>query len=140
MKKMLSVLVLAAMLLSALALSVSAAKYEYKTDRATDYYELDADKVDEIYDYEAGIATTKWTVPYLRVTPELDGKISVGEYQPFENYEDYLFYAMRINGGKNSAEEFEAFLDATKEGFFNAYWGWDGQYLYMAFDMDCVDG
>ena len=140
MKKMLSLLVLSAMLLSALALTGSAAKYEYKTDRTTDYYELDAAKVDEVYDCDAGIATTKWTVPYLRVTPELDGKISVGEYQPFENYEDYLFYAMRINGGNNSPEEFEAFLDATKEGFFDAYWGWDGQYLYMAFDMDCVDG
>ena len=140
MKKTLSMLLLTAMLLSALALSVSAAEYEYVSDSATDYYERDAAKADEIYDYDAGIATTKWTVPYLRNTPAMDGKISVGEYEPFENYEDYLFYAMRMNGGKNSAEEFEAFLDATVDGFFDAYWGWDGQYLYMAFNMDCVDG
>lgn len=142
MKKLLSMLVLTAMLLSASVLAVSAAEYEYITDRTTDYYELNAAKVDEIYDYEAGIASTKWTVPYLRVTPELDGKIGVGEYEPFENYQDYLFYSMRITrkDGQNPPEEFEAFLDATKEGFFDAYWGWDGQYLYMAFYMDCVDG
>ncbi len=140
MKKTLSLLVLTALLLSALALTVSAAEYDYLTDRTTDYYELEAEKADEIYDYDAGIATTKWTVPYLRLTPEMDGKISVGEYERFENFEDYLFYAMRINGGKNTPEEFEAFLAATKDGFFDAYWGWDGQYLYMAFDMDCVDG
>lgn len=140
MKKALSILVLVAMLLSVLALTVSAAEYNYKTDTLTDYYEMDAAKVDEIYAQEAGIATIKWTVPYLRVKPELDGKISTGEYERFENYQDYLFYAMRINAGKNAPEEFEAFLNATVEGFFDAYWGWDGQYLYLAFDMDCVDG
>lgn len=140
MKKILSMLVLTAMLLSVLALTASAAEYEYITERASDYYEMNAKKYQEVYDQEAGIATTKWTVPYLRVTPELDGKIGVGEYERFENYEDYLFYSMRINGGQNTPEEYEAFLDATVDGFFDAYWGWDGQYLYMAFDMDCVDG
>ena len=42
--------------------------------------------------------------------------------------------------GGCTVEEFQAFMTATKDGFFDAYWGWDGQYLYMAFDMDCVDG
>ena len=138
MKKMLSVLVLAAMLLSALAITVSAAQYDYVNQ--ADYYEHEAVKRDEVYDCEAGIASTTWTVPYLPVTPTMDGKINVGEYERFENFEDYLFYAMRTNGGKNSIEEFYAFLDAAKPGFFDAYWGWDGQYLYMAFNMDCFDG
>lgn len=138
MKKILSMLVLAAMLLSVLALTVSAEEYDYIT--AADYYEHKAAKEAEVYAEEAGIASTKWTVPYLRITPELDGKIGNGEYERFENYEDYLFYAMRMNGGQNTVEEFQAFMNATKEGFFDAYWGWDGQYLYMAFDMDCVDG
>ena len=138
MKKILSLLVLAAMLLSALALTVSAAEYDYINQ--ADYYEHEAAKSDEVYDCEAGIASTTWTVPYLPVTPQLDGKIDVGEYERFENFEDYLFYSMRTNGGQNSIEEFYAFLDAAKPGFFDAYWGWDGQYLYMAFDMDCFDG
>lgn len=142
MKKLFAFLTVAVLLLSAMAVAASAAKYEYLTDISTDYYELEAKKVDEIYDGQAGLATTKWTVPFLNVTPTMDGKISQGEYVPFENFEDYLFYSMRIStaNGKNSPEEFEAFLDATVDGFFNAYWGWDGQYLYLAFDMDCVDG
>ena len=138
MKKTLSLLVLAAMLLSVLALTVSAAEYDYINQ--ADYYEHEAAKIDEIYDSEAGIASTKWTVPYLPVTPELDGKINVGEYERFENFEEYLTYSMRTNNGQNSVEEFYAFLDAAKPGFFDAYWGWDGQYLYMAFNMDCFDG
>lgn len=138
MKKILSVLVLAAMLLSTLAIAASAEEYDYVNQ--ADYYEHEAVKRDEVYDEQAGIASQTWKVPYLPVTPAMDGKISVGEYERFENYEDYLFYAMRTNGGKNSVDEFYAFLDAAKPGFFDAYWGWDGQYLYMAFNMDCFDG
>ena len=138
MKKTLSMLMLMAMLLSVLALTVSAEEYEYVNQ--ADYYEHNAVKADEIYDGEAGIASAKWTVPYLPTTPSLDGKINVGEYEKFENFEDYLFYAMRTNNGQNTVEEFYAFLDAAKPGFFDAYWGWDGQYLYMAFNMDCFDG
>ena len=138
MKKTFSLLLVMAMLLSVSALTVSAAEYDYINQ--ADYYEHEAAKIDEIYDSEAGIASTKWTVPYLPVTPELDGKINVGEYERFENYEDYLTYSMRTNSGQNSVDEFYAFLDAAKPGFFDAYWGWDGQYLYMAFNMDCFDG
>ncbi len=138
MKKAFSLLLVIAMLLSVSALTVSAAEYDYINQ--ADYYEHEAAKIDEIYDSEAGIASTKWTVPYLPVTPELDGKINVGEYERFENYEDYLTYSMRTNNGQNSVDEFYAFLDAAKPGFFDAYWGWDGQYLYMAFNMDCFDG
>ena len=138
MKKVFSVLVMAAMLLSALAIATSAAEYDYINQ--ADYYEHEAEKIDEIYNSEAGIATTTWTVPYLPTTPTMDGKINVGEYERFENFEDYLTYSMRTNNGANPVEEFYEFLDAAKPGFFDAYWGWDGQYLYMAFDMDCFDG
>ena len=54
MKKILSVLVLAALLLSALAVTVSAEEYEYIT--AANFYEYEAVKRDEVYDGEAGIA------------------------------------------------------------------------------------
>ncbi|MBQ7378617.1 MAG: hypothetical protein IJW70_02920 [Clostridia bacterium] len=136
MKKILSMLILAAMLLSVLALTVSAEEYDYIT--AANFYEHEATKRDEVYEGEAGIASTKWTVPYLRVTPELDGKIGTGEYERFDNYEDYLFYSVCM--GRCNVDDFQAFMNATKDGFFDVYWGWDGQYLYMAFDMDCVDG
>ena len=75
MKKMLSVLVLAAMLLSALAITVCA-EYDYIT--AANFYEHEAVKRDEVYEGDAGIASAKWTVPYLPLTPEFDGKIGVG--------------------------------------------------------------
>mgnify|MGYP003307419159 CR=1 FL=1 len=55
MKKILSVLVLAAMLLSALAIACSAEEYDYVNQ--ADYYEHEAVKRDEVYDEQAGIAS-----------------------------------------------------------------------------------
>ena len=136
MKKILSMLVLAAMLLSALAITVTAEEYSYIS--AANFWEHEAVKRDEVYDGEAGIASAKWIVPYLPLTPEMDGKIGVGEYERFENFEDYLFYA--VCQGGCTIEEFQSFVEVTKNGFFEAYWGWDGEYLYMAFDIDCIDG
>ena len=56
------------------------------------HWVINADKIDEILDGEAGEKTTGWEVPFLKVSPTLDGKIAKGEYQPFELYEDYLSY------------------------------------------------
>ncbi len=102
------------------------------------HYFINAPKIDEILAGEAGEKTVAWDVPYLRITPELDGTISKGEYMPFELYEDYISYmAADIN---NTEDEFMEFYNLTKDGFFDAYWGWDGTYLYVAFEVRCVNG
>ena len=56
------------------------------------HWVINAEKIDEILAGEAGEKTTGWEVPFMNVSPVLDGKISKGEYQPFEMYEDYLSY------------------------------------------------
>ena len=56
------------------------------------HWVINADKIDEILAEEAGEKTTGWEVPFLKVSPTLDGTISKAEYQPFEMYEDYLSY------------------------------------------------
>ena len=101
------------------------------------YYEYAAVKNDEILSGEAGEATMKWNVPYQAIKPELDGEIKPNEYARFENFEDYITLATTTNYG---AEAADALYEKIKEGFFFAYWCWDGQYLYMAFDITCVDG
>ena len=32
------------------------------------------------------------------------------------------------------------FYEMTNKDFFDAYWGWDGRYLYLAFEVRCVNG
>ena len=101
------------------------------------YYEYSADKNDEILAGEAGEETMKWSVPYLGNEPVIDGVIGKTEYVRFENYEDYITLATTTNYG---AEAADALYEKIKDGFFDAYWGWDGKYLYMAFEVDCLDG
>ncbi len=102
------------------------------------HYYINCDKIDEVLAGEAGEKTTAWEVPYLHITPTLDGTISKGEYIPFEMYEDYLSY-MACNV-ENTEEDFNNFYEMTKDGFFDAYWGWDGTYMYIAFEVRCVNG
>lgn len=106
------------------------------------HWVINADKIDEILAEEAGEKTTGWEVPFLKVSPTLDGTISKAEYQPFEMYEDYLSYMAVIGNANqgNTKEEFLEFYEMTKNGFFDAYWGWDGRYLYVAFEVRCVNG
>ncbi len=106
------------------------------------HWVINAEKIDEILAGEAGEKTTGWEVPFMNVPPTLDGKISKGEYHPFEMYEDYLSY-MAIIGTPdqgNTKEEFMEFYEMTNKDFFDAYWGWDGRYLYLAFEVRCVNG
>ena len=105
------------------------------------HWVINADKIDEILAGEAGEKTTGWEVPFLNVAPTLDGKIAKGEYQPFELYEDYLSYMAVIGNATqgNTKEEFMEFYEMTNKDFFDAYWGWDGRYLYMAFDQRMLD-
>ncbi len=106
------------------------------------HWVINAEKIDEILAGEAGEKTTGWEVPFMNVPPTLDGKITKGEYHPFELYEDYLSY-MAIIGTPdqgNTKEEFMEFYEMTNKDFFDAYWGWDGRYLYLAFEVRCVNG
>ena len=106
------------------------------------HWVINAEKIDEILAGEAGEKTTGWEVPFMNVSPVLDGKISKGEYQPFEMYEDYLSYMAVIGNATqgNTKEEFMEFYEMTNKDFFDAYWGWDGRYLYIAFEVRCVNG
>ena len=133
MKK--SILLVSVCLLIVFALTVPAAASDYV--EVFGYFEASAEKNEEILDGEAGEATTEWYVPLLSKEPIIDGIISKGEYAPFEDYEDYLSLVATTNIG---AENFEALMEKTKDGIFDAYWGWDGQYLYLAFDVYCVNG
>ena len=106
------------------------------------HWVINAEKIDEILAGEAGEKTTGWEVPFMNVSPTLDGKISKGEYYPFEMYEDYLSYMAVIGTAEqgNTKEEFMEFYEMTNKDFFDAYWGWDGRYLYLAFEVRCVNG
>lgn len=106
------------------------------------HWVINAEKIDEILAGEAGERTTGWEVPFMNVSPTLDGKISKGEYFPFEMYEDYLSYMAVIGTPEqgNTKEEFMEFYEMTNKDFFDAYWGWDGRYLYLAFEVRCVNG
>ena len=106
------------------------------------HWVINAEKIDEILAGEAGEKTTGWEVPFMNVPPTLDGKISKGEYHPFEMYEDYLSYMAIIGTPEqgNTKEEFMEFYEMTNKDFFDAYWGWDGRYLYLAFEVRCVNG
>ena len=102
------------------------------------HWVINAEKIDEILAGEAGEKTTGWEVPFMNVSPTLDGKITNGEYYPFEMYEDYMSYMAIATG--NSQEKFMEFYEMTKDGIFDAYWGWDGVYLYLAMEVRCVNG
>ena len=106
------------------------------------HWVVNAEKIDEILAGEAGEKTTGWEVPFLKVSPKLDGKIAKAEYQPFEDYEDYMSWMAIIGNADqgNTKEEFMEFYEMTQNDFFDAYWGWDGRYLYLAFEVRCVNG
>ena len=133
MKKLMAVLLAAIMITAICAISAVAA------DRVevAGYYEYASPKNDEVLAGEAGEASVTWNVPYLGFEPALDGNIGKTEYERFENYEDYITLATTTNYGADAAD---ALYGKVKDGFFDVYWGWDGKYLYMAFEVDCVDG
>ena len=136
--RLLIALVMLATLLAAFALCAEAVE----PSNEAGHWVINAEKIDEILAGEAGEKTTGWEVPFMNVPPTLDGKISKGEYHPFEMYEDYLSY-MAIIGTPdqgNTKEEFMEFYEMTNKDFFDAYWGWDGRYLYLAFEVRCVNG
>ncbi len=143
MKKCLTLLVCLAMLLSFSTVATSAADYR----KDINYWILDAVKTDEILEMNAGYMTETWTVPYLTETPVMDGEVKDGEYREFKNFEDYLSLMARLGTPEygNTEEEFQDFLAeyetfSSSNDFIRPYWGWDGTYLYMAFEVKNLNG
>ena len=137
MKKSVRLIAIAIMITTLLAAFPVFAQAVEPTDEGG-HWVINAEKIDEILAGEAGEKTTAWDVPFLQVSPVLDGTINKAEYMEFELYEDYMSY-MAINIG-NTKEKFMEFYEMTKDGIFDAYWGWDGVYLYLAMEVRCVNG
>ena len=116
--KLIVLLSVVAMLVAALAVSTVAVEPE----NLGGHWVINAEKIDEILAGEAGEATTGWEVPFLQVSPVLDGTINKAEYMEFEMYEDYMSYMAIATG--NTKEKFMEFYEMTKDGIFDAYWGW----------------
>lgn len=133
MKKGACIALIGLLLVIAMAIPASASDYV----EVGGYFEWSSPKNDEVLCGEAGEATTTWDVPLLAQTPVLDGIIMPGEYARFENFEDYMSFAATTNVGQPT---FEKLCEIARGGIFDAYWGWDGQYMYLAFAVDCIDG
>lgn len=104
-----------------------------------------ATNIEEILAGEAGEREIAWEVPFMHIKPTLDGTIEKNEYYPFELYENYMSWMANSDDDAtgtvyNTIEEFNMFYEAAQEGFFEPYWGWDGEYLYMAFKVNCING
>ncbi len=136
MKKLIALVAALAMIASLFVMPASAAVEGMINEGG--HWAVNSPKHDEIIAGKAGEETTLWEVPWLRATPTLDGKIGKGEYLPFEMYEDYMAYMAIATG--NTEEDFAEFYELTRYGFFDAYWGWDGVYMYIAFEVDTVNG
>lgn len=133
MKKGACIALVGLLLVIAMAIPASASDYV----EVGGYFEWSSPKNDEVLCGEAGEATTTWDVPLLAQTPVLDGIIMPGEYARFENFEDYMSFVATTNVGQPT---FEKLCEIARGGIFDAYWGWDGQYMYLAFAVDCIDG
>ncbi len=109
------------------------------------YYMEKSPKTDEILAGQAGEGDIAWEVPFLHIAPDLNGTIEKNEYYPFELYEDYLSWLANSTDPTsdeipNTMEDFLLFYESTQAGFFRPYWGWDGVYLYLAFEVNLVNG
>ncbi len=145
MKKILLLLLSLSLLLSLGTVSASALYDDYYQEGG--YWIYDAPMYDEIIACEAGIASTTWTVPYLSELPTIDGTVTEDEYEKFEGFEDYMSLMARIGNEVygNTEEEFDYFRVQADTfggagGFIKPYWGWDGEYLYMAFEVQNLSG
>ena len=140
MKKLIATIACIVALVALCAIGASAASQEMG------YWVENATNIDEILAGEAGEREIGWEVPFLQIQPTIDGQISKNEYQPFELYEDYLSWMAPVGDDANPAvggtteEEFKEFYDSTQVDFFDAWWGWDGIYMYVAFEINCLNG
>ena len=136
MKKLLATVVCIVALIAMGVVCASAATQE------NGYWVENAENIDEILAGQAGEGEVGWEVPYLHIVPTIDGQISQNEYQPFELYEDYLSWMAPVGTETDGTteEEFQEFYDSTQIDFFDAWWGWDGTYMYVAFEINCING
>lgn len=137
MKKLIATVVCVIALVSLCVVCASAAPIQ-----EAGYWVENAKNIDEILAGEAGEREIGWEVPFLHISPKIDGAIDQNEYQPFELYEDYLSWMAPV-GQENDGtteEEFQEFYDSTQVDFFDAWWGWDGVYMYIAFEINCLNG
>ncbi len=132
MRKLISLAVAVLLLISVCIMPIAAEREE-----AGGYYEYPAEKTDEILAGEAGEASVRWSVPFQIITPTLDGVINPNEYAPFDGFEDYMTLAVSQGLDADKADEL---YQKVQNGILDAYWGWDDRYLYLAFDVDCVNG
>lgn len=132
MKKLMAISISAFILAAFCIMPVAAERVE-----AGGYYEYPAEKTDEIIAGEAGEASVRWSVPFQIIPPTLDGVINPNEYAPFDGLEDYMTLAVSQGYGADKADEL---YEKVQNGICDAYWCWDDKYLYLAFDVDCVNG
>ncbi len=104
------------------------------------HYTEEAKKIDEIKAGQAGEGDVAWEVPFLHIAPKLDGTIDKNEYLPFELYEDYLSWLANSGADGSTEEDFLTFYEGTQGDAIKPYWGWDGIYLYLAFEVNLVNG
>ncbi len=144
MKKILVALLCLAMLFSTLAVLTVSAEEEHR--QQSGFWIKDAVKTEEIMAQKAG-ESIGWEVPYLPIAPQMDGEISPNEYKNFRDFEDYISLMAAVGNETrgNTAEEFSDFISyaegyAEEGGFVTPYWGWDGTYLYLAFEVQNMNG
>ena len=104
------------------------------------HYTEEAKKIDEIIAGQAGEGEVAWEVPFLHIAPKLDGTIDKNEYLPFELYEDYLSWLVNSGPDGSTEEDFHTFYEGTQGDAIKPYWGWDGTYLYLAFEVNLING
>ena len=104
------------------------------------HFTEEAKKIDEIMAGNAGEGDVAWEVPFLHITPKLDGTIDKNEYMPFELYQDYLSWLVNSGPEGSTEEDFHTFYEGTQGDAIKPYWGWDGTYMYIAFEVNLVNG
>ena len=110
-----------------------------------EFFIEEAKKLPEITAGEAGERDVAWEVPFLHIAPKLDGSIDKNEYLPFELYEDYLTWLANSKDPTsaelpNTEEDFMEFYEGSQGDFVKPYWGWDGTYIYLAFEVNLING
>ena len=135
MKKLFATILCIAALVILCTLSASAAMVN-----KDGHYTEEAKKIDEIMAGNAGEGDIAWEVPFLHISPKLDGTIDKNEYLPFELYQDYLSWLVNSGPEGSSEEDFHTFYEGTQGDAIKPYWGWDGTYMYIAFEVNLVNG
>ena len=104
------------------------------------HYTEEGAKISEVMAGQAGEGEVAWEVPFLHIAPKLDGTIDKNEYLPFELYQDYLSWLVNSGPEGSTEEDFHTFYEATQGDAIKPYWGWDGTYLYLAFEVNLING